>query len=655
MVISESAAIKYFGSANPIGKILLRGSDKTATEVTGVVEETPSNSHIRYDMVLSGESWEYMRDNQWTSNNIYTYLKFQKGADLQKFKSQLDALCEKNMGAEIEQYLGMTFEEFKAKGDDLGLSLQPMLDIHLKSDRSEEILPNGNLQYIYIFIAIAAFIVLIACINFMNLATARSANRAKEVGVRKTIGAFRLRLVGQFLAESMIYSFLSTILALALMGLLLQPFNELAGKTLDFSLFSNPIFILGILSFTIIVGLMAGSYPAFYLTAFNPVDVLKGKVRAGFKNSRLRNSLVIFQFIISIALILGSLVVYKQLQFMQEKNMGFNKENVINLLHTFSLGKNAKPFKDELNSHTEFEAASFANTLPPNISWTSVHRKGGSEQDYLLSVYQVDHDHLAAMGYTMAEGRFFSRDFPTDSMAIILNETAFKQMGFDKVEGSTVLTYSYETPRPLTLIGVVKDFNFESLRNSVKPMAIVLGREPNGEMAIRLAAGNTQEQIKLLETIWKKHSSNAFEYSFLDQNFDALFRAEQRMSHIIVVFTVLTISIACLGLFGLATFVGEQRAKKISIRKVMGASMPQVVVLLLRDFTSLILIAFVIAAPLGWYFMNGWLEGFAFHASIDPWIIFVSGLASLLIALVTISFQSLKAARENPVKALKME
>lgn len=340
---------------------------------------------------------------------------------------------------------------------------------------------------------------------------------------------------------------------------------------------------------------------------------------------------------------------------MQEKNMGFNKENVINLLHTFSLGKNAKPFKDELNSHPEFAAASFANRLPPNISWTSAYRKGGSEQDYLLSIYQVDHDHLEAMGFTMAEGRFFSRDFPSDSTAIILNETAYQQMAFGKLEGATILSYQYDTPRPLTLIGVVKDFNFESLRNSVRPMGIILGGEPNGEMAIRLAAGNTQEQVKLLETIWKKYSSNAFEYSFLDQNFDALFRAEQRMSYIILIFTVLTISIACLGLFGLATFVGEQRAKEISIRKVMGASMPQIMVLLFRDFTGLVLIAFVIAAPLGWYFMDSWLQGFAFHVGIDPWIIIVSGLTSLLIAMLTISFQSVKAARENPVNALKME
>ncbi len=655
VVITESAAKRYFGNENPIGKIILRGSEKKATEVTGVVEDAPTNSHIRFDMILSGESWEYMNDVQWTSNNLYTYIKLRPNADVNNFKAQTDSLFERNVSAELEKFLGVTLKDFVAQGNRLGLVIQPMEDIHLQSNLSDDITPSGNLQYVYIFMAIAAFIVTIACINFMNLATARSANRAKEVGVRKTIGAFRTRLIGQFLAESMLYSFISMLLALVLMGLLLTPFNELSGKSLTLELFGKPYFIIGLFAFVLIVGLLAGSYPAFYLTAFNPSEVLKGKIRSGFKNSILRNSLVVFQFVISISLILGSIVVYKQLRFMQEKNMGFNKENVVNLLHTWSLKENAKPFKNELNSHPEFAGASFANTLPPNIAWTSAFRKGGSDKDYLLSVYQVDHDHLDAMGFTMVEGRFFSRDFASDSLAIILNETAFRQMEYEQMEGNTVLSYSYETPQPLNIIGVVKDFNYESLRNAVRPMALILGREPNGEMAIRLSQGNTQQKLKLLNEIWKKYSSSPFEYSFMDQNFDALFRAEQRMSYIILVFTVLAIFIACLGLFGLATFVGEQRAKEISIRKVMGATISQIMILLFKDFTILVIIAFVIAAPLGWYFISQWLEGFAFHVGIETWVILVSGFISLVIAVVTISFQSIRAARENPVKALKME
>jgi putative ABC transport system permease protein len=655
IVITQSAATRYFGEDDPIGQILLRGSEKKATVVTGVVEDAPPNSHIKYDMILSGETWDYMKDVQWTSNNLYTYFLAQKDADLKNIKSQLNMLVEKNMGAELEKFIGYSFKEFLAQGNDVGLSFQPMVDIHLNSNLSEEITPNGNLQYIYIFIAIAIFITLIACINFMNLSTARSANRAKEVGVRKSIGAFRSKLIGQFISESMIYSFISTALAMLLIIVLINPFNNLSGKYLTLSLLTNPTIVIGIVLFALLVGLIAGSYPAFYLTAFKPSEVLKGKIRSGFKNSKLRNSLVVFQFVISIALILGSLVVYQQLKFMQEKNMGFDKENVVRLLHTWSLDKNGKAFKNELAQHPEFKNASFASNLPPNIMWSNAWRKGGTEQDYLLTQSRVDFDHLTTMNYTMVEGRFFSRDFLSDSSAVILNETAMKLMNIESYENQTMLSYNYETPRPMKIIGVVKDFNFETLRNTVKPFVFTLGGEPNGEMAIRLAAGDKTKQLELLQTIWKKHSSNTFQYSFLDQDFDALFKGEQRMSQIILVFTILTIFIACLGLFGLATYVGEQRAKEISIRKVMGASMIQVMGLLFKDFTLLILIAFIIAGPLGWYLMNEWLNGFAFHIGVDAWVVFVAGFSALMIAVFTISFQSVKAARENPVKALKNE
>ncbi|MEP6735854.1 MAG: FtsX-like permease family protein [Chryseolinea sp.] len=655
IVITESSAKRYFGNEDPIGKLMLRGADKIACQITGVTPDPPSNSHIQFDFIISGESWDYMKSNEWTSNNLYTYLKINANSNIQTVSTKLIDIGEKNIGAELEKVIGLSIKQLRAKGDNVGLFTQPVTDIHLKSNLSEELNPNGNLQYVYIFMAVAVFIILIACINFMNLSTARSANRAKEVGVRKSIGAFRGRLITQFLSESMIYSFLSMVLAVMLIFVLIGPFNTLAGKRLELSTFASPLFFVSILLFALFVGLIAGSYPAFYLTAFKPVDVLKGKVRSGFKNSKLRNSLVVLQFVISISLMLGSIVVYKQLKFMQEKNIGFDKENVVDLFHTWSLGKNAKAFKNELAMHSEFKSSSFSSNLPPHITWSNAYRKGGTEQDFLLQSYQVDFDHLDAMKYQMVMGRFFSRDFPSDSTAIILNETAYKLMGFDNIENQQVLNYSGDKPWLMNIIGVMKDFNFETLRNEVKPMAILLGGEPNGEMAIRLSPGNTEAQIKLLESIWKKHSSSIFEYSFLDQNFDALFRAEQRMSSIILLFTILTIFIACLGLFGLATYVGEQRAKEISIRKVMGASMTQVAVLLFRDFTLLVVVAFCIAAPLGVYLMDKWLSGFAFHVGIDAWVVIIAGAASLFIALFTISFQSMKAARENPVKALKNE
>jgi putative ABC transport system permease protein len=656
IVITESAARKYFGTENPLGKMLLRGAEKTASEVSGIVADPPHNSHIDFDMILSGESWDYLRDTQWTSNNLYTYVRLHKGASPDKVQSHLKTLAEKNMGSELERLIGMTFAQFREQGNDVGLILQPMLDIHLKSALSEEITPNGNIQYLYIFVAVAFFIILIACINFMNLSTARSANRAKEVGVRKTIGAGRQRLILQFLSESMLYSTFSMIMALAIIGVSLSGFNLLSGKELTFDVLFQPVVLVSIVVFTITVGLLAGSYPAFYLTAFKPTEVLKGKIRAGFKNSAMRNFLVVCQFIISIALIFGSIVVYNQLQFMQQKNLGFSKENVVSLLHTISLDKNAQAFKNELNSHPEFKGSSFANRLPPHIDWNSAFRKGGSEQDFLLSIYDVDHDHLETMGYQMVEGRFFSKDFPTDTAAIILNETAYKAMGFTDLAEATVLTYRGPQTSPLKVIGVMKDFNFESLKSAVKPMAILLGPEPNFEMAIRLAPGDTQEKIELLEKIWKKYSpAAAFEFSFLDQNFDALFRAEQRLGQIILVFTILAIGIACLGLFGLAAYTAEQRAKEISIRKVMGASVSQVMILLSKDFTILILISFVIAAPIAWYGANGWLEEFANRIDLKIWMVVAAGSIALIIALVIIALQSIKAARENPVRAMRSE
>ncbi|HET9486366.1 MAG TPA: ABC transporter permease, partial [Chryseosolibacter sp.] len=489
LVITESAARRYFGDEDPIGKIMMRGSDRTATEVVGVVKDPPHNSHIVFDMVLSGESWDYMKSEQWTSNNLYTYFKTHPGADPTAIKAQLDRMVEIHMGSELEKFIGMTFKQFREQGNDLGLFLQPMLDIHLKSKLANEIIPNGNIQYLYIFAVIAVFIILVACINFMNLSTARSANRAKEVGVRKTIGAFRSRLILQFISESLIYTFLSTLLALAFIGIALGGFNVLAGKQLTLVILWDPLVIGGLLLFAIIIGLIAGSYPAFYLTSFKPTEVLKGKIRSGFKNSALRNTLVVFQFIISIALIFGSLVVYRQLQYMQEKNIGFEKENVVNLLHTLSLKTNAEAFKNELIQNPSFKGASYANNLPPRITWTSAFRKGGSEQDFILNIYQVDHDHLKTMGYQMKEGRFFSRDIKSDSAAIILNETAYRQMGYTNLDEAVVLSYQGEKPTPLKVIGVLKDFNYQNLRDDVKPMAVMLGPEPNLEMGIRLSAG----------------------------------------------------------------------------------------------------------------------------------------------------------------------
>lgn len=660
VVLTETAAKKYFGDADPIGQVVLRGSDKTATEVTGVVADPPHNSHIDFDMILSGESWAYMKDLQWSSNNLYTYYRIHPQSNPDNVNEALDSFIQKYFGPEIEQFLGISLESFLAQGNQFGYFTQPVRNIHLYSDLGEEIKPSGSIQYLYVFGAIALFIIVIACINFMNLSTARSANRAKEVGVRKSVGAGKGRLVGQFLSESMVYSFVSGFFALAIIILALRPFNALSGKDLGLNIFADPLVILGYLGFMVLIGMMAGSYPAFYLTSFSPVAVLKGKIRSGVKRSNFRNGLVVFQFIVSISLIISSMVVYKQLNYMQEKDLGFAKENVLKLLHTRSLGTNAEAFKQELLANSGFLSASFANALPPNIDWSSVFKTSDTNQDFLCNLNFVDHDHLETMKYELVMGRFFSEEFPSDTGAIILNESAFRQMGWTTLDGNQRLGGFWNVNSEAVereVIGVLKDFNFESLKSNVRPLIMTLAQSSSPEMAIRIGPGPLQSKLDFLEATWKKHSDGApFEYSFVDQNFDALFRAEQKMGNIILIFTVLAISIACLGLLGLAAYTTEQRSKEISIRKTLGASMAHLVTILSKDFTLLVVIAFVIAGPLAYYFMtNYWLANFAYRVEVDGVLILLAGLISITISWLTVSYQSFKTAANNPVDYLKNE
>jgi putative ABC transport system permease protein len=660
VVLTESAAKKYFGNADAIGQVILRSSEKTPTEVTGVVPDPPHNSHLTFDMLLSGESWGYMKDLQWSSNNLYTYYRIHPESNPENVKVALDSFIQKYFGPEIEQYLGISLEAFLEQGNQFGYITQPIHEIHLYSNLSEEIKPSGGIQYLYVFGAIALFIIVIACINFMNLSTARSANRAKEVGVRKSVGAGKARLIGQFLSESMVYSFVSGFFALALIILALRPFNALSGKDLGLEIFANPLILLGYLGFMILIGMMAGSYPAFYLTSFSPVAVLKGKIRSGVKRSGFRNGLVVFQFIVSISLIISSMVVYKQLNFMQEKDLGFDKENVLKLLHTRSLGTNAEAFKQELLANSGFLLASFANALPPNIDWSSVFKTSDSNQDFLCNLNFVDHNHLETMKYELVMGRFFSEEYPSDTGAIILNESAFRQMGWTILDGNQRLGGFWNVnsePIEREVIGVLRDFNFESLKSSVRPLIMTLGPNSSQEMAIRIGPGELGTKLEFLEATWKKHSDGApFEYSFVDQNFNALFQSEQKMGNIILIFTVLAISIACLGLLGLAAYTTEQRSKEISIRKTLGASMSHLVTILSKDFTLLVLIAFVIAGPLAYYFMtNYWLSNFAYRVEVDVVLILLAGLISITISWLTVSYQSFKTAANNPVDYLKNE
>jgi len=657
IVLSMSAAKKYFGydghGDSPVGKQLMVGRDANLTEVTGIFEDVPETTHMKFDMILSMESLPFAHNTCWGCYGVKTYFKTWQRKGTAAIEKKLDEFAQKKIIPSIEKDLGISHDQFVKSGDRVSFFIQPLLSIHLESHISNEFEANGDMRYVYIFGVIAIFLIIIACINFMNLTTARAISRGKEVGVRKTMGATRGGLIPQFLVESFLYVFVAGALAIVLTYVTLGPFNGLTGKTLRLDLLRNPYVLPLLILFLGAVALLAGSYPAFHLTAFSPIKVLKSNHLNSPGKSLLRNTLVVTQFTISMALIVGTLIIYKQVQFIRNHNLGFDKENVLRIPQTYMLGDRYIAFKEELLKQSGFVSASFAQSLPPEISNTSFLKVKGSEQ--LVSTYfcAADQDLVATMGYQMKSGRYFSRDFLSDSSAVVINEACAKLMGLTAAEGKQI---GFADNDMFTVIGVVKDFNFQSLRSNVEPLAIFLNPEVRKMLAVRVTPGNLQEKIAFVETTWKKYANGQpFEYAFVDEDFDALFRAEQRLGGVFVAFTVLAIFIACLGLFGLITYIASQRTKEIGIRKVLGATLGQLTVLLLSDLIRLVLISFVIAIPIAWYGMDQWLRSFAYRTDFDVFSVLIAGASGLLIALLTVGYRSLKAASANPVDSLKNE
>jgi putative ABC transport system permease protein len=661
IVITESAARRYFdyqgnGDRTPIGKTVVLAQGYTA-KISGIAEDPPHNSHFHFTFILSISSWDDEPHVSWVTGKVITYIRLKEGNNTTALTDQLHAFSTTEVKQELQEWRRSNLDQFNVQENALGYFIQPLTSIHLHSNLSEEIEPNGDIQYIYLFGSIAAFITLLACINFMNLSTARSASRAKEVGVRKTVGAQNTRLMGQFLLESYFYILMAVFLALFVVLVFVGPFNILTHKHLNLSVFFTPSFILILLLFIIVVGALAGSYPAFYLTTFSPIDVMKGRIRKGLRSYGIRNALVVFQFFISVGLIISTLVVYSQLRYLQRLSLGFDKKNIINLLHTANLKKNAGNFKKELLSHNGVIAASFCNRLPPNIDWQDVFSTGKPSKDYMLAVYEMDYDHLQAMQYKMVVGRFFSPDFPSDSTAIILNQQAVEKLGIKSL-GDQKIFSAYGSTRGVEreIIGVMQDFNFQSLKNRIQPMAIVLGRQPNWEMAIKIKDGSHPQVVRHMKYLWKKYAPDApFEYTYLDQNFQAKHEAEKRTGILFLLFTTLAIVIACLGLFGLATFTAEQRTKEIGIRKVVGATVTNIVFMLNKDFLKLVFIANLLAWPVTWWLMQQWLDQFAYHTMLRWWMFLVAGLTTILIAFLSVSFQAIRAGKGNPVNSLRDE
>lgn len=656
VVLTEDMAKKYFGAEPAMGK-LINISDTVAYKVTGITENCPLNSHFIYNILVSSSSSQDMKSDVWLNNYLYTYFILNKNGSLANVERQWDVLVQKYVGPEIEKMMGISLQKMKQSGGEYGYFPTKITDIHLHATTMDSIEPGGDITYVYFFSAIGVLIVIIACINFMNLTTAKSAGRAKEVGLRKALGSMRGQLIGQFLSESAIYTIVSIILSVVACYFLLPLFNELSGKELHIRDLFSPEFIIGVIGLVLFVGLIAGSYPAFYLTSFNAVEVLKGKVRSGMKSRGIRSFLVVFQFGISIFLIIFTATVYLQLRFMQHRDMGLDKKNVLVINDTWRIGNNREAFKNEINNLAGVEKSSFTNNVFPGVNNTTVFKSSGSEQDHIMGQYYADYDQLDVMKFQLKAGRYFSRDFPADTMSIVLNEAAVREFGFKDPLNSDVITIDDANPgvqHKLPVIGVLKDFNFEDMKMQIRPLCIRLAQW-GGNLCIRYSGDPTQ-LVASTEKIWKEFGpTDPFEYSFLDDNFDLLFRSEQRMSSIFGILSGLAIFVACLGLFALAAFTAEQRTKEIGVRKAMGATVVGLTRLLSREFTKLVLIAILPASVLGWWVSSRWLNGFAYRTDLNPLIFVGSGVLAILIAWSTVVYQSVKAARANPANSLRYE
>jgi putative ABC transport system permease protein len=671
VVISESAAKRHFGNQDPMGQTLTFNTDQSY-KVTGVMRDMPVNSHFRSDFFLAMLSDDY-RWGQWLSNNHHTYIVLREGTDYRQFEKNFEAIIEKYVGPQALQFIGVTLAQFRQAGNRFEFSLMPLTDIHLHSKETIQLAPNGDIQYVYIFSAVGLFILLIAGINFMNLATARSASRAKEVGVRKVLGSERHQLIGQFMTESVLMTGLAMGLALLIVAVAIPFFNTLAAKELSVRSLLSPYWLVVLVALPIAVGLLAGSYPAIFLSSFRPISVLKGgtagapvrsrKINVSFNRSGLRSGLVVFQFMMSVVLIVGTIIVYRQITYIQSKNLGFNRDQVLTVNDVDALGKQAETFKQEVLRLPGVVSGSISGYLPtPSYrSSNSFFPEGKIDQTNAMSmqVWGIDHDYVKTLGMTMAQGRDFSRNFGSDSSGVILNETAAKLLGGSNLIGKRIVQFTNPQEKTsiktYTVIGVVKNFHFESLRHSIGALAMVLDAN-SGAASFRMSSTNLPALIGQIETKWKQVApGQPFSYTFLEDRFDAMYRAEQRIGTIALTFAVLAILIACLGLFGLVAFMAEQRTKEIGVRKVLGASIMSIVALLSKDFLKLVLIAILIASPIAWYAMNRWLQDFAYKITIDWWIFALAGLLAIGIALLTVSFQSVKAALMNPVKSLRSE
>ncbi|MBS0032171.1 ABC transporter permease [Chitinophaga sp. 22321] len=659
IVISERMALKYFNSVDVLGKTLI--TDNIASyQVTGVIKDVPDQAHLHFDFIRAMSEHEDSRAANWMADNYTTYVLMRPGSTAEQLNGYLKTATRKYMESSLKKMTGSTIADVEKSGGRFRYTAIALPDIHLHSTLPAEVEPSGNIQYVYIFMAAAVIILLIACVNFMNLSTARSAGRSKEVGVRKVLGSQRSSLMFQFLTESTLTSFFALLLAVGIALVLLPFLNQLSDKHITL----KAAYLVWLIPFLVVtatvIGLLAGSYPAFFLSGFEPVKVLKGKLTTGFKGSWLRNSLVVFQFTAAILLIVGTLVINNQLNFIRNKKLGYNKEQMLVLGNTQSLWIHAKSFKNEVLALPGVEAGTMTASLPTeNSTSTNIYSKDAARSNGQVTGikdWYVDCDYIPTLGMEMVSGRNFSPQMPTDTNGLLMNETAARLLGMRDIENK-ILYDDNNGMRPLKVLGIVKDFNAGSLRNAIPPIIFRLG-EYSRNMVFRVRTNNLPALIAQIKSRYEAQdgmTGQPFVYSFMDDDFNRLYVAEQRTGSIFISFAVLAVLIASLGVFGLITYAAEQRTREIGIRKVLGASVSGIVALLSKDFLKLVLLAIVIATPLAWFMMNRWLQDFAYRVQIS-WTVFVlAAIIAVVITMLTVSFRAIRAAIANPVISLKAE
>jgi putative ABC transport system permease protein len=656
MVITARTANKYFKTTQVVGRVLTV-NNSIPFKITGVMADIPAQSHFDFDFFVSLSTRDEAKSTNWLNYVCNTYILLKPGAAAKNVEAKFPALMRTAIN-NLPDEADMNMERFEKLGNYFKLNLTPLTDIHLSSNRRYELGANSSLQYVYIFSAIAIFILLLACINFVNLSTARSSTRAREVGVRKVLGSPRKYLIAQFICESVLLTLFATLIAGLIAWLAMPLFNQISGKNLVIDL-GKLIYGLPLLvAVALAVGILAGAYPAFFLSAFQPVNVLKGKLTMGFKGVNLRSFLITMQFAVSIFLVIGTLVIYNQLNYIQNRDLGFDRNQVLTIKNTGVLNNAAEILKQEIKQLPGVTNVTLSSFLPTgknrNPDAVFANKVLAPKNALFTEIWTIDEDYLNTIGMKVLKGRNFDKRLSTDSSGILVNEAAAKMLGlYNNPAGRKLYRPLPGGTKEYNVLGMIKDFNFNTLRDNITPVVMVLGKD-NRELSIRLNTNNLAATLGLIRQKWDNLSTGEhFDYSFMDEDFDAAYRTEQRTGTLFLGFTVLAIFIACLGLFGLTAYAAEQRSKEISIRKVLGANVAAIVALLSKDLLKLISIAIATAVPLAWLIMQKWLQGFAYRQDIRLWMLALACLGSLLVGFLTISLQSVTAALQNPVKNLK--